>query len=155
MILKNQNDIYIYFETIEQIEPRKVLDVGMFLKRIGCVSRKAMHREVSDEIQLDGIDFFSETDFPVWKNVYNDIMGIEEFLNKKNNARYELAILLGVQDLYQREVYKQCISKMKNCAKYVLVDSVFKQRKLDWQVSKIVDLHVESDCYYLLDLMEK
>ncbi len=57
MILKNENDIYMYFETIEQLAPQRVLDIGMFLKRIGSVSRKVMDREVPAEVCLDGIDF--------------------------------------------------------------------------------------------------
>ena len=53
MILKNENDIYLYFETIEQLEPKHILDVGMFLKRIGSVSRKVMDREVLADIRLE------------------------------------------------------------------------------------------------------
>ena len=58
MILKNENDIYIYFETIAQLEPKTILDVGMFLKRIGSVSRKAMDGGVPEDVRLDGVDFF-------------------------------------------------------------------------------------------------
>ena len=68
MILKNENDIYMYFETIEQLAPQRVLDIGMFLKRIGSVSRKVMDREVPAEVCLDGIDLFPQFQFPVWRN---------------------------------------------------------------------------------------
>ena len=36
MILKNENSIYMFYEAIEQLEPEKILDVGMFLKRTGA-----------------------------------------------------------------------------------------------------------------------
>ena len=58
-----ENDIYLYFETVQQLEPQRVLDIGMLLKRAGSVSRKAMNREVVEGIQLDGVDFFPEMNF--------------------------------------------------------------------------------------------
>ena len=65
MILKNENSIYMFYEAIEQLEPEKILDVGMFLKRTGAVSRKVMSRDIPEDRQLTGIDFFPELTFPV------------------------------------------------------------------------------------------
>ena len=41
-----KNDIYIFFETMKQLEPHSILDIGMFFKRIGAVSRNAMDEEI-------------------------------------------------------------------------------------------------------------
>ena len=101
MILKNENDIYIFFEAIEQLEPGRVLDVGMFLKRIGCVSRKAMNREVPEETQLDGVDFFPETNFPVWDGIYDSVLDVDGFAAKGTPDLYGLAVVLGTEEFYQ------------------------------------------------------
>ena len=41
MILKNENSIYMFYEVIEQLESEKILDVGMFLKRVGRCQGKS------------------------------------------------------------------------------------------------------------------
>lgn len=154
IFLNSQNDIYIYFETIEQMEPQMVLDIGMFLKRIGCVSRGAMNRCVPERVKLEGVDFFPDTAFPAWENVYDCIMSAGEFLDERRNARYGLAVLLGLEEFSSR-ITLQMIQKIKNCAEYVIMDAVFEQWKGDWQEARIIDLQVDSSRYYLLDLTEK
>lgn len=84
MIIRNENDIYIYFEVITQLEPRKILDIGMFLKRIGSVARKVMDEELSEELVLDGVDLFPEIDFPVWKDT--DTSGFGEIDKSDDQA---------------------------------------------------------------------
>lgn len=57
MILNNQNDMYLYFQMINELQPDSVLDAGMFLKRAGSVSRQMMGCGISEDVRLDGIDF--------------------------------------------------------------------------------------------------
>ncbi len=85
MVLTNRSAIYIYFDLIKQLEPKRILDIGMFLKRTGSVSRKMMARQVPESVILDGIDFFPEMNFPVWNNIYNRVLDLEswKFLIKK------------------------------------------------------------------------
>ena len=83
MILKNENSIYMFYEAIEQLEPEKILDVGMFLKRTGAVSRKVMSRDIPEDRQLTGIDFFPELTFPVWNMIYDQIETAESYYKKR------------------------------------------------------------------------
>ena len=39
-MITDKDVMYIYSEVINQMEPRKILDVGMFYKAIGAVSRR-------------------------------------------------------------------------------------------------------------------
>ena len=152
MILKNENDIYIYFEVIEQLEPRRILDIGMFLKRIGGISRKAMNREVPEDIQLDGVDFYPEIDFPVWHHMYNNIYDVDSFLKNDRKAPYELAVILGAETFYQDSACSLMMLKLSECVRYVLVNQISEEWKHQVSVFRTIDLQVEGDCYYLLDL---
>lgn len=152
MILKNENDIYIYFETIAQLEPKTILDVGMFLKRIGSVSRKAMDGGVPEDVRLDGVDFFPDTDFPVWKTIYHTIFE-KSFFDKKNAFRYDLAVFLGSREIQKKE--SGCFPMMKQIgqsARHLLTDMRKEQWGLYWPKARGIDLNVEKDSYFLLDL---
>ena len=52
MILRNENSIYMFYEIVEQLEPASILDMGMFLKRAGSVSRKIMDRKCQRRLYL-------------------------------------------------------------------------------------------------------
>lgn len=73
------NDIYFYFEMLRQLSPKRVLDVGMFLKRIGAVSRQAMATELSSQIQLWGVDLFPEVPLPIYEQIYDEVLEKESF----------------------------------------------------------------------------
>ena len=154
MILKNENDIYIYYETIEQLEPERVLDIGMFLKRTGSVSRKVMNREVPKEIWLDGVDFFPETHFLVWNNIYNRIVSPDRFLREAPNVVYGLAVLLGVEEIVSNACFLRIMKKLPECARYLLTNRVLDVEKMNWPGVKIIDLHVEQDAYFLVEMQQ-
>lgn len=151
MILKNENDIYIYFEAIEQLEPQKILDVGMFLKRIGSVSRKAMDREVLPDIRLDGIEFFPERAFAVWKQIYDSIISVPSFLESKRQETYDLAVFLGTEALYQKKGFDEVSIKAAKCARYLLSDQNLEQWNKTLPKSRIKELNLEGQLYFLFD----
>lgn len=154
MVLANENDIYIFFEIIDQMEPRSILDMGMFLKRIGSISRKVMNREVAKGIWLEGVDFFTETRFPVWENVYDEMIDYEVFFESRSNRRYDLTILLGVDEIQKKVSMPELLAKAEESSRYALIDHFFdtwKTRKNEW---KVTDLKVEREVYYLIDFGE-
>lgn len=155
MILTNQNDIYIFFEVIRQIEPKSILDIGMFLKRAGSVSRKAMDGEVAEDIRLDGIDFFREIDFPVWKNIYNRIIDYQVFLAEDEKQTYDLVILLGADALRQIISLKEIARKATELSRYVLTDKFADVWVMQHADAKVIDLKVEEDTYFLIDFGEQ
>ena len=99
--ITNQNDIYLYFEIIKQIQPQKVLDVGMFLKRMGAVSRQAVNSEVGSEVELYGVDFMGDCRVEVYEQVYDVIEDMPEFMMKVKegwNEEFDLAWMLHTAD---------------------------------------------------------
>lgn len=55
MMITDRNDIYLYFEWIKQTKPVNILDFGIFLQRIGAVSRQVMNCEIPKDIVLEGV----------------------------------------------------------------------------------------------------
>lgn len=151
MILKNENDIYMYFETIGQLEPQRVLDIGMFLKRIGSVSRKVMDRELPAEVCLDGIDLFPQLQFPVWDTVYDVRVSLNRFLAEPKEKRYDLAVFLGMDAVLLELPLSQLAEALPLCARYLLVDRFPQIWRECWSYALARDLKVEDSGYYLLD----
>ena len=48
IVISDENMNYIFFQVINRIEAKRVLDVGMFLKRTGSVSRGMMDEKISE-----------------------------------------------------------------------------------------------------------
>ena len=155
MILKNENDIYIYFEAIEQLEPQKVLDIGMFLKRIGGVSRKAMNRRVPANTDLDGIDLFCDIKLPIWETIYDSVMTAEAFLEDPEEERYDLAVFLGAEEAAEKLPLLKMAEALYARAKYVLLDGLSDVWKSCWKDVSTRDINLEENHYYLLNFGAK
>lgn len=119
MYLTNQNDIYLYFNVINDIKPNSILDIGMFLKRIGAVSRSARGQRIDDEVQLDGVDLFEEIDIAVSNVVYNDTYYKTVFEESKT---YDFVIMLRVSDMLSVSELDKIWKWSKRNAKYGLID---------------------------------
>lgn len=150
MILKNENTLYIYFETIEQIEPSSILDIGMLLKRFGCTSRMAMDRSVPETVYLVGVDCFPQLQFPVWENVYDRIVEQYFFSEKELLESYDLAVLLGSEEVERKIPPDTLVSWMSHHAAKLLTDKLPDgwESHPEW---KAHDLKVDSDTYFLID----
>ena len=109
-VITDENDIYIYFELIRILQPASILDVGMALKRMGAISRQAMHCEIPRDALLDGIDWQPEIDFPVYHKVYSNIYTMDQFPEQK----YDLAILLAAQGFVNVKLLERIAVSAKN-----------------------------------------
>lgn len=154
MILTNKNDIGVFFEVIEELEPHRVLDIGMFLKRIGCVSRQVMEIGSLEEVILDGIDVFPEVDFPIWKKIYNRIWCIQEFFNNSISDKYDIAVMLGTTGLGKKYLLPVLVETVKGTARYLLIDRLDDEWVNKFSSIEIKELKMEEDIYYLVDFGE-
>ncbi len=147
-----ENDLYIYFELIEQLEPESVLDAGLFLKRAGCVCRKAMNREIPEQIRLDGIDLCRDTNFLATQNIYHNILDVRTFLTRTSTQHYDCSILTGIEHLHLHPFASSLFQKIQTCSRYALTSCCFEA----WPRAqyKVIDLNVENDRYYLFDFGE-
>lgn len=147
MIIQKENDAYVYFQIVKELQPTSVLDVGMFLKRTGSLSRQMMNCEIPREVWLDGVDFFPEVEFPIWEIIYNEIYCAEKFIGMKNLPVYELGILLGSEGLRGKVLFGELLALMKNRVSLFLADSCLKEVEGE----KMQEITVEGEVYYLID----
>ena len=151
MIIKNENSIYIFYEMIEQLEPASILDVGMFLKRVGSVSRKIMGREVPENVKLDGVDFFPQTSFPIWNTIYDQMKTAEEYFCAGDDKRYDLVTVLGISELQKEISLTEIIERTAEVSKYVLTDRLETEWCAHKRFVRAVDIKVEDDIFYLIE----
>lgn len=124
-------EIYVYFELIERLAPKRILDFGMFLKRIGTVSRQAMDREIPSDVWLEAVDLFPEIKLPVYKRVYDEITPLTEW---RGAERYDLVTFFSVNEFLSEEQKKTVWKKLTEIADCVIADTtdpVFVQFLID------------------------
>lgn len=117
-MITDGTDIYFYFEVIRQLAPMSVLDIGMFLKRIGAVARQAVSCELSRDILLFGIDFFPEVRLAVYEKIYNGILLKNQLLENSEllqgmEEKFDLAVLIGVAEFLDDEEENQLVKILK------------------------------------------
>lgn len=111
-VITDADEIYTYFEVIRQLSPLRILDVGMMLKRMGTVSRQAMHCEISQAVRLDGVDFYPEAELPIYHAVYDHICSVEQLPDEVYNLSVCLGLFSG--NFQENSVTKQWISSKTN-----------------------------------------
>lgn len=157
MIIPKENDSYIYFEVIKRLEAMRILDVGMHLKRIGAVSRCAMNEEVPENAFLVGVDFYPELNFPVWSNIYDRIISKDNLLGCQKemvSQTYELTVMLGMGELTKQAAFPDIVRSICVQTRYVLSDELSEEWKRERPQLKIIDISVDRDRYYILDMGE-
>ena len=95
--ITDKTDIFVFFEIIRQTGAESVLDAGMFLKRIGAVSRRVGDIEIDVTLTLDGLDMRGAPKLPVYGTIYNNIFEGESMLKGR---RYDLAICMRTEDAF-------------------------------------------------------
>lgn len=96
-MITNDNDIYVYFELIRQLHPSSILDIGMFLQRIGAVCRQAMSCEIPDSTCLEGIALMGQPSLPIYRKIYDKISPLSDFDHTSDNL-YDMAIFMHVNE---------------------------------------------------------
>jgi hypothetical protein len=77
--ITNKNDMFMYIEALRRFEPESVLDIGMFLKRVGAISRSIGDWDISCTCLIDGVDFAPQVKAEVYSRVYDDIETWQDF----------------------------------------------------------------------------
>jgi hypothetical protein len=87
--LNAKTDISFLLRSVTQISPQSMLDIGMFLKRIGCISRHVLDDEIDSECILDGADCMPDIKVPVFHTIYDHILPLEDFLTNTTSLEYQ------------------------------------------------------------------
>ena len=93
-----ETTIQAFFYAIEQKAPTSILDIGMFLRKIGSISREFGDYAIDDGIRLCAVDFGEEPLFPIYQSLYDAILQWPALLSEKEgneSEHYELALLIG------------------------------------------------------------
>lgn len=146
-----KNDIYIFFETMKQLEPHSILDIGMFFKRIGAVSRNAMDEEIPENIIFDGVSLEAECVFPIYDTVYNSVMEMERFMTDESLDMYELIVILGNVEIPSNVSLDKLMCLLGQRTRYILTDRTKSDWKNRYTDREVIALSVEHDDYYLID----
>lgn len=104
------DDVYVVTETIEQIEPESILDIGMFFERACILSRKIVDKQIPQETILDGYEF-EHKNIGIQSTIYDNIV------NTVHIRKYDMAIMAYVE----RKFAMQIIERIRNSVKYLLV----------------------------------
>ncbi len=127
-MVRDKNIMYIFCEVINQLEPESILDIGMFFKSIGGVSRQILGIEISDSIYITGVDTDKTNGLNVYSRVYNKIISKNGICEDKKRCyqdinqqvkKYDLAILLS--DLVGNGDKEQLIKNIEDKARYMLM----------------------------------
>lgn len=119
-IITDMDEVFFCFEMLKNLSPDRVLDIGMFLKRIGAVSRQAMSHGISPDIYLCGVDFFSQYSLPVYEKVYDEIWDRETFCEK--TGHFDAALMLDAAEYLSGEEWQRLRVYLPQCVTGVLAD---------------------------------
>lgn len=82
-----------------------VLDVGMFLKKMGTVSRQALGSGIGMNVKLYGIDTIPEIRLAVYDKIYDEIITEKEFIDygivddSGKEKQFDVASLLSLDEI--------------------------------------------------------
>lgn len=147
--ITNKNEMFVFFQMIEQIEPESVLDVGMFLKRIGAISRNVLDSSIDENIRLDAVDIDDGVKLAVYDTVYTNIVTLQKLdLIQKT----DLVMMMDAAGIMSVKELENVILWSEKNAKYIVTDAeTYKEVSrftINFQARNIT---VDEDVYYLIE----
>lgn len=152
MIHTNETDIYAFFEIIDRAEVDSILDVGMFLKRIGSVSRQVKDKEIPSNKKLIGVDIFHEVVCPVWNTIYDAIYRPNEFFLPENHQKYELATVIQLEECMDKEEVRSMWKWLSTHVSYIMTDWKLEEVKKIVTVKSEQEITVDDKSYKFITL---
>ena len=104
-IITDKDLSYFYFEMIKSSGAQTVLDVGMFLKKMGTVSRQALGSGIGMNVKLYGIDTIPEIRLAVYDKIYDEIITEKDFIDygivddSGKEKQFDVASLLSLDEI--------------------------------------------------------
>lgn len=121
-MITDKDVMYIYSEVINQMEPQKILDVGMFYKSIGAVSRRILEMEVPENCYITGVETDSISGLNVYEAIYDEIVladDIDALLSKCSYDEYKVTVFLS--DMIPEESKEMLLKKASMVSKYLFI----------------------------------
>ena len=90
-----KDELRPFFDAILEAEPRRVLDVGMLLKRSGAIGRMVCGSHLPEDMILDGLDVPGASFLPAYDVVYDHIFHDDEW---KKAGEYDMVLAFFLSD---------------------------------------------------------
>lgn len=150
MIIHDWNKIYTYFQLIRELRPTSILDIGMLLKRSGCLSRRTMSFESLDDVRLEGIDIMPEYQFKVYAGIYDKIYDIDKIEQLSDSAYYDMITMFQIRGVITKEEENQLFEYALSHSRYLIADLAAAQEQFQRGMNlKYRDVTV-GDAHYAL-----
>ncbi len=116
--------MYVYCEVINQLEAQKILDIGMFFKAVGAVSRSLLDMQIPQEYNITGVDIDKIPYLEIYDTIYNRITDVDELFNGAyKDEKYDLITFIGAEkekmsDAARKNLLEKLIGNAKNILTY-------------------------------------
>lgn len=152
--LSSQEDIYLYFQSITELKAKKVLDVGMTLKRFGALDRNIANLRLPEGIHMTGVDLTPEWKTEIYDRIYDEVITFSDYVDmpvtKKNMKLYQVAMMLRLKPLMEQEQYLQLLNKVCKMSAAVLVSDDGTETDFYSSYGKLNPLVVGSSRYIMI-----
>lgn len=163
--ITDSNAMFCYFEMIEKLGAKSVLDAGMFLKRIGAISRQMAGVSVSADTILCGIDFYEEIHLPIFRDIYDEIKTWNDFADCLESGaecftcmesrKFDLAVMLYGNQVLNDSEKVRIIEYFMQKANGILTDEPVGNWMRDREMIKgFYPIYIESSIYAWIPVHE-
>ena len=144
--ITSKNVIFSYFSMLRREEVRSILDVGLFLERIGAICRTVGDLSIDDGLPITGWSFPEEPVLPLYDTVYTELLTADETLKK----RYDLAMMLCLKP-FRSSCDGRFFQKVFCAATEIFTDretfNCFSELR---KMKDITPLHIDMDEFFLI-----
>ena len=145
-VITDREMITLYCGVIAQTGAGKVLDIGMFMKRIGAVSRSFQEFALPEDAQLYGVDLVGGRQ-PVYRTIYRQITDAENYRRDFEAEHFELGCILEISGLVDRRAYRDIWKWTAERVRYILTEDEEMVRGL--KDVRIADFQIGQRTYYI------
>lgn len=117
-MITNKDTMYTFCEIIKQLEPDKLLDIGLFYKAIGSVARNILDIDIPESCYITGVTSEDISKVFIYRTIYNKIIDNNKFI-EGGCKEYKLAIMLS--DSVSEEYKPLLVVSALKSASYLLL----------------------------------
>ncbi len=144
--ITDKDKLFFWFSIIENTGAKQVLDMGLFLERIGAIARQVGDIMIPVNIELDGLNMSTEKPLPIYETIYDHIIEVQDEIK----GHYDLAILLASPDEWNSDDIGEIIRSGKISMLAVDMPAYEMLRKMDIDLSKVRDVRTDDREYKLI-----
>ncbi len=103
-VLTDPDEMNAFALLVSQLHPVKMLDVGMFLKRIGAISRSFRNFEIPSDTELFGLDL-TGAEVEIYHVLFRQIVTAQDYQEMYRGEQFDLVVLFEAEKLMDEAAY--------------------------------------------------